>query len=191
MKRTRVVLPSHGSRFLLFAGLLVFALEFFALSWIAVSGNQDDEHIVAVLQGNPLSVTQSYVQGFLSRAIWFGILPTALGMGLFIASFVLRRKALRSGSWNVLLLLGGAFVLYMGTSLFQSAQEYIRVTNGDYIARSLKTIYSARESLSIFWILAGAVIMIPSLAFLAHTLVRELRSYRSSTIQGRYLPAYD
>jgi uncharacterized membrane protein len=165
-------------------------VEFFVFSWTAVSVNQDIEHIIAVLRGNPLSITDPYVQGFVNRVIWYGILPTAFGVGLFIASFALRRKAL-GWFWNVLLLIGGGFILYLGVSLFQFTQEYVHATSGDYITRSLQTIYSAQGWLSIFWIFVGAMLMISSIPFLARALVRELRSNRLSSSAERNLPAYD
>ena len=175
MNRMRVVLPLSGWRFLLSASMVVFALEFFVFSWIAVSVNQDVEHIMAVLQWNSLSVTNSYVQGFVSRTVWYGILPTVLGMGLFLASFASRSKALAWWGWNVILLIGGAFVLFLGASLFQYTQQFVRVTVGDYVARSMQTIFSAQQWLSVFWILAGALFIVSAIPSLAHAIARELR----------------
>jgi hypothetical protein len=99
---------------LLSASLLVFALEFVVFVWSATFANQDIEHITAVLEGNPTSISNSYVQELVSNAVWYGIFPTALGMGLYVASFVVRRKALIGWLRNALLLIAGGFILFLG-----------------------------------------------------------------------------
>lgn len=152
---------------LLSASLLVFALEFVVFLWPAISANQDIEHITAVLQGNPTSISNSYIQEFVSNAVWYGIFPTALGIGLYVASFVARRKALIGWLRNVLLLIAGGFILYLGTSVFQFTQEYVNVVGEDYIARSLYTIFLPREWLSILWIVAGILLIITPVPYFA------------------------
>jgi hypothetical protein len=77
---------------LLIASLIVFALEFLIL-WIPATVDAFDfEHLIAALQGNPMAISNSYVQGLVSSAFWFGIFPTAAGIGLFIISFVQRGR---------------------------------------------------------------------------------------------------
>jgi hypothetical protein len=180
---------------LLSASLLVFALEFFVFAWRAISGNQDSEHITAVLQGNPILISNSYIQELVRNAVWYGILPTALGIGLYIASFVARRKALIGWFRNVLLLIAGGFILYLGTSVFQFTQEYINGAGGDYIANSFRTIYLPLEWLGILWIVAGILLMITSVPYLARTLAqlvaRELRSNSLSTNAEKVARTYD
>ena len=144
---------------LLSASLFVFALEFLVFLWPAITVNQDTEHIIAVLQGNSTSISNAYVQELVGNAVWYGICPTALGIGLYVASFVARRKALIGWFRNVLLLVAGGFILCLGTSVFQFAQKYVNGAGEDYITRSLHTIYSAQEWLSILWIATGILLI--------------------------------
>ncbi len=153
--------------FLLSVGLLVFALEFFVFLWPATFANQDIEHITAVLEGNPTSISDSYVQGLVSDAVWYGIFPTVLGIGFYVASFVVRRKALIGWFRNVLLLIAGGLILFLGTWNFPLAQGYVNAAGEDYVTRSLHIIYLPQEWLSILWIVAGILLTITSVLYFA------------------------
>jgi hypothetical protein len=163
---------------LLSASLLVFALEFVVLVWSTTFANQDIEHMTAVLEGNPTSISNSYVQELVSNAVWYGIFPTALGIGLYVASFVVRRKALIGWIRNVFLLIAGGLILFLGTIARAHTQEYIAryAVGEDYVSRSLYTIYLPQEWLAILWIVAGILLIITSVPyfvkFAAHALAR-------------------
>lgn len=180
---------------LLSASLLVFALEFLVFLWPATLYTYDTEHIIAVLQGNPTSISNSYVQQLVSDAVWYGIFPTALGIGLYVASFVARRKALIGWLRNVLLLTAGGFILYLGTNARAFTQEYVNAVGEDYVSRSLYAIYLPQEWLAILWIVAGILLMITSVLYLARALAqlvaRELRSNSLSTNAEKAAHAYD
>jgi uncharacterized membrane protein YidH (DUF202 family) len=192
MKRnTLLAITGRKRSILLSASLLVFALEFVVFAFPALSVNQDIEHITAVLQGNPASISNSYVQGLVSNAVWHGILPTLLGMGLYVASFLARRKALVGWLRNALLLIAGGFVIYWGASVFQFAQEYINSAGEDYIASSFRTIYLPQEWLGILWIIAGMLLIITSVPYFAQLVARELRSDSLSTNAEKARREYD
>lgn len=192
MERRTLLAITVGKESILFSvSLLVFALEFAVFPFSALSINQDTEHITAVLQGNPTSISNSYVQGLVSNAVWYGILPTVLGIGFYVASFVARRKALSGWFWNVFLLVAGGFIMFWGTSVFQFAQGYVNGTGEDYIASSFRTIYLPQEWLGILWIIAGMLLLITSFPYYAQLVLRELRSNSLSTNAEKAASTYD
>ena len=139
---------------LLSASLLVFALEFLVFVWSATFVNQDIEHITVVLQGNPTSISNAYVQELVSDAAWYGIFPTALGIGLYVASFVARRKALTGWLRNVLLLIAGGFILFLGTCFpihARVCQRCRRRLHSTFPTYDLFTSGMAQHSLDSRW----------------------------------------
>jgi hypothetical protein len=159
--------------------------------WPATLYTYDTEHIIAVLQGNPTSIANSYVQQLVRDGVWYGIFPTALGIGLYVASFVSRRKALIGWFRNLLLLITGGLILFWGTWNFHLTQENVNVAGEDYIARSLRMIYSTQEWLNILWIVAGILLIITFVPYFAQLVARELRSNSLSRNAEKAAHAYD
>lgn len=164
---------------LLIASFIAFALEFLIL-WIPATVDAFDfEHVIAALQGNPMAISNSYVQGLVSSAFWFGIFPTAAGIGLFIISFVLRGRTVSGWLWNVFLFASGAYGVFLGTNNLTYLDQWAPSASGaDYLARSLRTIYSVQKELCILWIIAGTLLICTSLLFFAQVIIREARAHR-------------
>jgi hypothetical protein len=182
---------------LMSAGLLVLALASFVFLYLATDFNAFEFwHIVAILEGNPNS--NSYVQETTGNAIKYGIFPTVLGIGLFIAPFVKRRKTPSGWIRNLLLLIGGGVFASYGIFYFQSVGEYYSEAIGyvnnfgeSYMKDSLQAIYSAQQWTAIPWIVAGILLIITSVPYFAQLVARKLHSNSLPTNAEKAARAYD
>jgi hypothetical protein len=155
---------------LLSLSLLVFAVEFIVLSWFATHPVADIEHVQAVLQNNPVSIVQSYVQELITNTILYGIVPTVAGIGLFVASILLHRKTVLGWVRSLLLLVAGSLGIFQGASNLPYVQE-LASSPGE-----MQAIYSVQECLNILWIIAGALLVATSVIYSTKLAVQAARS---------------